>query len=122
VKSDKIYEYYTKYLEILFIHCINKNFNSQDFLKYIYFLIDKIDSYRIFLLALNFCKKYFLYLDDDSIIQISPNSFKTVICFLEILSKTSGDLSRMNINIEVMHEILNIYSVFIIIKVSTCLL
>jgi hypothetical protein len=119
IKSDKIYDYYTKYLEILFIHSIKKNFSTLEFLRYIYFLIDKIDNYRIFLLGLNFSKKYLLYLDEESIGQVSQNPliFKIIIGFLEILTKTSGDLSKMNIGIEVMHEILNIYSIFIIIKV-----
>ena len=119
MKSDKIYEYYTKYLEILFVHCIKKNFSTLEFLKYIYFLIDKIDNYRIFILALNFSKKYLLYLDEESIVQVSqsPTFFKIIIGFLEILTKSSGDLSKMNISVDVMHEILNIYSIFIIIKV-----
>ena len=107
-------------MDILFTHCIKKNYSTLDFIKQIYFLIDKIDNYKIFILTLDFSKKYLLYLNEDTITQVSqnPHVFKEIIGFLEILTKSSVDLTKMNIEIDVMREILNIYSIFIVIKVK----
>lgn len=119
VKVPGIYDYFIKYLDVLFIHCIKQTFSMLNFIKFLLFLFQKIEVDKIFFLTIKYCKKFFLHLQEENkLFSITPGSLlsQEVIGFLMILAKSSCGLTNVTYERQMLQEMLNIYSIFIIIK------
>jgi hypothetical protein len=120
ILSPGIYDYFIKYLDILFIHTQKGNYSVIEFQSIIRFLSEKINNFKIFCLALSYCKKYLLHIQENDVINNlsqMTDKMREVNGFLMILAKSSYDISEKQITRETLQDILNVYSTFLIIKV-----
>ena len=149
--EQKILDYYTKYLDTLFIHMINKKYSSQKFIEF----LDTVNctQEKKFYLTMKYSNKFFIYLQENNLFirnnlsrtktkkktnkekfgdaMIKYNTFyipvksanedpfnidEIVISFLRILALNSVNIESFPEN--KYQELLNIYSFFIIYKIT----
>ena len=117
--NPKIFEYYSKFTDVLFYHSLDGNYNFNSFVYYLQCLFDKLDEYSIFMFSLTFMKSFLLKLEEeDAIFFIKPNSdkFHEINLLLSILARSSACLKDSKITKETKQEILNIFSTLLLIK------
>jgi hypothetical protein len=120
ILSPGIYDYFLKYLDILFTHTQKGNYSVLEFQKIIIYLSERINNLQIFCLTLNYCKKYLLHIQENELINNlnkTTEKMREVNGFLMILATSSTDLTSDQITKDTLQDILNIYSTFLIIKV-----
>jgi hypothetical protein len=126
VKIPGIYEYFIKYMDILLIHALRGNYSIQTFQNIIFSLFEKIEDQQIFYLTLSYCKKFFLQLQEEESpgngsifidLYKNENKIKQVNGFLKIIAISSHSIPSKISDKNILQEILNIYSTFLMIKI-----
>ena len=124
-----IYEYYIKYLDILFLHCKRGNLEFEEFINYINFIctVHK-DKLQIFEATVHYSKKFLEYLQEENVLHLvvdhktstmNLKRIKEINGFLKTVALSSIDVPiDQNLSSGLLHDLLNIYSFFLLIKVN----
>lgn len=116
VTNEKIYQFYVKYLDLLFTHSINGKYDSLSFLTQLETL--KYNEESIFYLVLNFANKLFLFYQESGYFMASSSSNdndKVVIKILEILARKSAFVKQFDK--KNYQFLLNVLAYFLIYKI-----